>query len=288
MVAATARAHDSLMDPVIDNVAPSRVSAVSTKSLTRRFGDLTAVDALNLEIDAGLIYGLLGPNGAGKSTLVKMLTTLLPPTSGSATVAGHDIVRDPSAVRQHIGYVPQLVSADSDLTGFENLRFSAKLYDVPRAERKARIAEALAFMGIADAANALVKTYSGGMVRRLEIAQSLLHRPTVLFLDEPTVGLDPLARHAVWERLREMRNTFAMTVLITTHDMEEAEALCDQLAIMHNGHLATTGTVEALKQSVGPEATLDDVFAHYAGSRLTEGGTFRDAASVRRTASRRG
>jgi ABC-2 type transport system ATP-binding protein len=266
----------------------SRAPAVVTTALTRRFGELTAVDSLDLTIDAGVIFGLLGPNGAGKSTLVKMLTTLLPPSSGNATVAGLDIIRAPSAVRRHIGYVPQLVSADPELTGYENLRFSAKLYDVPRAERDARIAESLAFMGIAEASHRLVRTYSGGMVRRLEIAQALLHRPTVLFLDEPTVGLDPLARHAVWERLRESRTKYSMTVLITTHDMEEAEALCDRLAIMHDGRLAATGTVGDLKQSVGSAASLDDVFAHFAGARLTEGGSFRDVASVRRTASRLG
>jgi ABC-2 type transport system ATP-binding protein len=266
----------------------SEQPTIVTASLTRRFDALVAVDHLDLQIEAGVIFGLLGPNGAGKSTTVKMLTTLLPPSSGSALVAGHDIVREPAEVRRHIGYVPQLVSADGALTGFENLRLSARLYDIPRAERAARIADALAFMGLTDAADTLVKTYSGGMVRRLEVAQALLHRPAVLFLDEPTIGLDPVARRAVWERLLESRKRFAMTVLITTHDMEEAEHLCDRLAIMHAGRIAAAGTAAELKQGVGPAATLDDVFAHYAGVVIAEGGNYRDAISTRRTASRLG
>ncbi|MGA9838271.1 MAG: ATP-binding cassette domain-containing protein [Gemmatimonadaceae bacterium] len=270
------------------NPSRSEQPAIVATALTRRFGALVAVDHLDVQIKAGIIFGLLGPNGAGKSTTVKMLTTLLPPTSGSALVAGHDIVREAAEVRRHIGYVPQLVSADGGLTGFENLRLSARLYDIPRGERAARIADALGFMGLTDAADTLVRTYSGGMVRRLEVAQALLHRPAVLFLDEPTIGLDPMARHAVWERLLESRKRFAMTVLITTHDMEEAEHLCDRLAIMHAGRLAVSGTAAELKQTVGPAATLDDVFAHYAGGAIAEGGNYHDTVSTRRTATRLG
>ncbi len=272
----------------MSNPDRSNQPAIVTTSLTRRFDELVAVDQLDLQIEAGVIFGLLGPNGAGKSTTVRMLTTLLPPSSGSALVAGHDIVREAAEVRRHIGYVPQLVSADGGLTGFENLRLSARLYDVPRRERADRIADALSFMGLTEAAGTLVRTYSGGMVRRLEIAQALLHRPAVLFLDEPTIGLDPMARHAVWERLMESRKRFAMTVLITTHDMEEAEHLCDRLAIMHAGRVAASGTAAELKQGIGPAATLDDVFGHYAGGEIAEGGNYRDAVSTRRTASRLG
>jgi len=266
----------------------SATPVIVTTALTRRFGELIAVDHLDLAIDQGIIFGLLGPNGAGKSTTIKMLTTLLPPSSGRAVVAGYDVQRQPAEVRRHIGYVPQLVSADGALTGHENLTLSAKLYDVPRRERQARIQDALRLMGLEAAADALVKTYSGGMVRRLELAQALLHRPMVMFLDEPTIGLDPMARHAIWERLRESRDRFAMTVLITTHDMEEAEALCDRLAIMHAGRLAACGTPDELKNAVAPDATLDDVFAHYAGGAIAEGGSFRDAVSIRRTARRLG
>ncbi len=272
----------------MDNSGRSEQPAIAALALTRRFDALVAVDRLALQVDAGVIFGLLGPNGAGKSTTVRMLTTLLPPTSGTALVAGHDIVREPAAVRRHIGYVPQLVSADGALTGFENLRLSAQLYDIPRRERAARIADALGFMGLTDAADTIVKTYSGGMVRRLEVAQAMLHRPDVLFLDEPTIGLDPMARHAVWERLLESRKRFAMTVLITTHDMEEAEHLCDRLAIMHAGRIAAAGTAAELKQGVGAAATLDDVFAHYAGGAIAEGGNYRDAVNTRRTATRLG
>jgi ABC-2 type transport system ATP-binding protein len=257
-------------------------------ALTRRFGPVAAVDSLDLEIRAGTIFGLLGPNGAGKSTTIRMLTTLLPPSSGTAEVAGHDIKRDPAGVRRNIGYVPQLLSADGALTGYENLLLSARLYDVPKAEQKPRITEALAFMGLEPAARTLVKTYSGGMVRRLELAQATLHHPAILFLDEPTIGLDPIARRAVWERLLESRQQFAMTMLITTHDMEEAEALCDTLAIMHAGRIAALGTPAALKQRLGPNATLDDVFVKAAGGEIDQGGGFRDAVNTRRTATRLG
>jgi ABC-2 type transport system ATP-binding protein len=269
---------------------PERVvqPAVSTKALTRRFGAFVAVDKLDLEIAPGIIFGLLGPNGAGKSTTVKMLTTLLPPSSGTAIVAGHDIVREPADVRRQIGYVPQLISADAALSGYENLLLSAKLYDVPRTERADRIADALQFMGLTDSARAMVHTYSGGMVRRLEIAQALLHRPSVLFLDEPTIGLDPMARHAVWDRRRESRTRYSMTVLITTHDMDEAEQLCDRLAIMHGGRIAAGGTVAELKAGVSPTATLDEVFTHYAGGVISQGGSYRDIVNTRNTADRLG
>jgi ABC-2 type transport system ATP-binding protein len=259
-----------------------------TQALTKRFQSIVAVDSLDLTVAPGTIFGLLGPNGAGKSTTIRMLTTLLPPTSGTAEVAGHDIIRDPSGVRRHIGYVPQLLSADGSLTGYENLLLSARLYDVPKREQRPRITEALTFMGLESAAKTLVKTYSGGMVRRLELAQATLHHPALLFLDEPTIGLDPIARRAVWERLRESREKFAMTMLLTTHDMEEADALCDMLAIMHAGRIAALGTPQALKAELGPNATLDDVFVKAAGVTIDQGGTFRDTVNTRRTATRLG
>jgi ABC-2 type transport system ATP-binding protein len=262
--------------------------AIETQSLTRRFEDLIAVDRLDLRIPYGQIFGLLGPNGAGKSTTIKMLTTLLDPTSGTALVAGFDVVKSPARVRRCIGYVPQMLSADGALTGRENLILSAKLYGMPRAERDPRIADALSFMGLAEAAEKLVKTYSGGMIRRLEIAQAMLHRPVVLFLDEPTIGLDPVARHAVWDRLRELRGEFGMTILLTTHDMDEADTLCDTLALMHLGKVAVTGAPADLKAALGEAATLDDVFAHYSGASIDQGGTFRDIRQTRRTVTRLG
>ncbi len=265
--------------------------AIVTRDLTRRFGDVLAVDRLNLEIMRGETFGLLGPNGAGKSTTIKMLTTLLPPTSGTASVVGFDIVHDPAAVRRRIGYVPQLLSADGALTGRENLVLSSRIYGMPRRERGRRIDEALEFMGLADAGKRLVRTYSGGMIRRLELAQAMLHRPDVLFLDEPTIGLDPVARQSVWERLAGLRENFGTTVLITTHDMEEADALCARIAIMHRGRVAVTGTPADLKASVGHDATLNDVFARYSGSSMQEphdGESFRDIGRTRRTARRLG
>ena len=271
------------------NASPSPDElAVRTNQLTRRFGHLTAVDRIDLRVGHGEIFGLLGANGAGKSTVMKMLTTLLPPTSGSAEVGGFDIAKAPTAVRRRIGYVPQLLSADGALTGYENLRLSAKLYALPRAERVARIVDALDFMGLAESAHKLVRTYSGGMVRRLELAQAMLHRPAILFLDEPTIGLDPVARHAVWDRLRDLRRDYNMTVLICTHDMEEAESLCDEIAILHAGRIAVVGKPGTLRSGLGPAATMDDVFAHYAGGGISEGGDFAGAVQTRRTASRLG
>jgi len=262
--------------------------AVKATALTRSFGRLTAVDHIDLAIPYGEIFGLLGANGAGKTTLIKMLTTLLAPTSGDAEVGGFDIIASPAKVRGRIGYVPQLLSADGALTGYENLRLSAKLYGLRGADRRARIGDALDFMGLADSAHKLVRTYSGGMIRRLELAQAMLHRPAILFLDEPTIGLDPLARHSVWDRLRDLRRDYRMTVLITTHDMEEAEALCDALAILHSGRVAVVGKPPELRTMLGAGATMDDVFARYAGGGIREDGSFGDVARTRRTARRLG
>ncbi|HTX65481.1 MAG TPA: ATP-binding cassette domain-containing protein, partial [Opitutaceae bacterium] len=260
--------------------------AIATRDLCRRFGPVTAVEPLTLEVQAGRIHGLLGSNGAGKTTLIKMLTTLLPPSEGDALVAGASILDAPRQVRQRIGYVPQMLSADGSLTARENLLFSARLYGVAARDRAARIAEALRFMGLEEAAGRLVKTYSGGMIRRLELAQAMLHRPEVLFLDEPTIGLDPLARRAVWERLQELRRQWGTTILITTHDMEEADALCDELSLMHQGRIAARGTSAELKAGIGPEATLEDVFAQVAGGTIEAGGSYRDVSRARRVARR--
>ena len=270
------------------NAVTSDTFAINTTELTRQFGNLTAVDHIYLSVPYGEIFGLLGANGAGKSTVIKMLTTLLPPTSGTAEVGGHDIIQSPGKVRRSIGYVSQLLSADGALTGHENLRLSAKLYGLPKAEREERIANALEFMGLADSARNLVRTYSGGMIRRLELAQAMLHRPAILFLDEPTIGLDPVARHTVWDRLLELRRDFGITVLLTTHDMEEAETLCDELAILHAGRINVVGKPSELRAGLGEDATLDDVFAHYAGGLIHESGSFSDIAQTRRTAHRLG
>src|SRR6266446_7739276 len=264
------------------------VNSVEVLSLTRRFGTLVAVDHLTFTCAPGGTFGLLGPNGAGKSTLIKMLTTLLPPSEGTAKIAGCDLVQHPEAVRRKIGYVSQMLSADGDLTGYENLLISAKLYGMPRSERSRRIAQALEFMELAQAADKLVRQYSGGMIRRLEIAQSMLHRPSVLFLDEPSVGLDPSAKRAVWERISELPREFGTTILMTTHDMAEADRLCDTVAVMHQGVLAALDTPAALKAQVGADASLDDVFIHFTGATISEGGDLKDVARSRITSQRLG
>jgi ABC-2 type transport system ATP-binding protein len=264
---------------------------LETTGLTRRFGNLTAVDSLNLAVVEGEVFGLLGPNGAGKTTVIKMLTTLLPPTAGTATVAGFDLRRQPARVRGSIGYVPQLVSVDGALSGYENLLIFAKLYGVPRALRRNRISEALNFSGLSEAAGREVRGYSGGMVRRLELAMAMLHRPRVLFLDEPTVGLDPVARQAVWRQVRLLAREFGMTIFLTTHFMDEAEALCNRLAILNLGRMAALGSPAELKQSIGhADATLDEVFAHFTGNSLeTEhDGNYRNISQTRRNLARLG
>ncbi len=262
---------------------------LDTDALTQRFGKLTAVDALTISVDATEVFGLVGPNGAGKTTVIKMLTTLLRPTAGTARVAGFDITEQPASVRRVIGYVPQALSVDGSLTGYENLLIFAKLYDIPRSERQARLRDALAFMGLSNAADKLVREYSGGMIRRLEIAQSTLHRPPVLFLDEPTVGLDPLARKAVWDHVKGLRDQYGTTIFLTTHYMEEADDLCSRVAIMHSGRVVVTGTPEELKAAVGGgETTLDDVFVHYASNGFESGGGYRETATERRMAKRLG
>ncbi len=262
---------------------------IEVNELVKRFGEHTAVDRVTFSVEQGEVFGLLGPNGAGKSTIIKMLTTLLPPTAGRAFVVGFDVTSQPMYVRQRIGYVPQALSADGTLTGYENLQVFASLYDLPRSIRDTRVREALAFMGLQDAADKLVRTYSGGMIRRLEVAQAMLHRPQVLFLDEPTVGLDPVARKAVWEHLGQLRVQSGMTIFLTTHYMEEADSLCDRVAIMHLGKVMALGAPSDLKASIGNAgATLDDVFAHYTGNTLESGGSYRETARSRRTARRLG
>lgn len=262
---------------------------IVTDRLTRRFGQLTAVKELSMSVRAGEVFCLVGPNGAGKTTTIKMLITLLPPSAGKATIAGFDIVKQAAEVRRVIGYVPQVISADGSLTGYENLLVFAKLYDIPRPQRQQRVKEALEFMGLLEAAHSLVRNYSGGMIRRLEIAQSMLHRPKVLFMDEPTVGLDPVARRAVWDHIKRLRNEYGMTIFLTTHYMEEAESICDRVAIMNRGVVAAVGSPAELKSSIGkPDSTLDDVFTYYTGDTLESGGSYRDVLRVRRTARRLG
>jgi ABC-2 type transport system ATP-binding protein len=268
---------------------PFVTTALSTKGLTRQFGAHTVVDDVTLVVADGDVFGLLGRNGAGKSTLIKMLTTLLPASSGSASVEGFDVQSQATQVRQVIGYVPQALSADGELTGYENLLVFARLYNIPRATRSSRIAEAMEFMGLSDAAHRLVATYSGGMIRRLEIAQSMLHRPQLLFLDEPTVGLDPVARETVWEHIRQLRAKFHTTIFMTMHYMEEAQELCSRVGILRAGKLVACGSLAELRASSGRAgATLDELFALYTGESLEAAGAYTDTADVRRVGKRLG
>ena len=271
--------------------APEARSAVVCAGLTYRFGAHTAVDHVDLRIEQGQTFGLLGPNGAGKTTTIRMITTLLRPMEGVVSVFGINAATEPMRVRRTIGYVPQLLSADATLTGRENVELFARLFDVPRRQRPERVAAALAAMGLTEPAGRLVKTYSGGMIRRLELAQALVSAPRLLVLDEPTVGLDPIARTDVWEYIAALRASAAMTVLMTTHYMDEADTYCDQVALMHAGSIRATGTPGLLKAMLGNGATLDDVFRHYTGDTLddnTEQGGIRDVRRARRTARRLG
>jgi ABC-2 type transport system ATP-binding protein len=258
-------------------------TAVAVSALTRCFGDLAAVDHVSFSVASGSVFGLLGPNGAGKSTLIKMLTTLLPPSAGTAVVDGCDIREQPYEVRRRIGYVPQMISADGDLTGRENLLIFAELYGLKGSQRRAAIAAALEMMDLGNAADVLVKSYSGGMVRRLEIAQSLLHWPSVVFLDEPTLGLDPAARSSVWKHVQAVRTQIKTTILMTTHYMEEADELCDKVAFMHAGKIAAIGAPNELREAAGAGATLDDVFIALTGDD-SERGALSDVRRERRSA----
>ena len=223
---------------------------VEVSGLTKKFGRLTAVDNVTFSVLEGEIFGFLGPNGAGKTTLVRMLTTLVEPTAGSARVAGFDVAEDPAAVRRQIGVIPQAMTSDLDLTGYENVDIYGRFYGVSAHERKKRISYLLEMVGLTARAHELVAAYSGGMRRRLEIARVLVHRPRMLFLDEPTIGLDPQSRRTVWEFLGQIRKEDSMTIFLTTHYMEEAEALCSKVAIIDSGKIVTLGSPEELKQQL--------------------------------------
>jgi ABC-2 type transport system ATP-binding protein len=263
--------------------------AIDCQHLTHRYGHFTAVDDLSLQVRCGETVGLLGPNGAGKTTVVRVLTTLTPVQSGQVCIFGLDSRMQTMDIRHNIGYVPQQLSIESALTGRQNVELFARLYDVPRRERAGRVDEALGAMQLLDVADGLAGTYSGGMVRRLELAQALVNRPSLLILDEPTVGLDPIARDSVWAQVGRMQQEYGMTVLLTTHYMQEADALCDRVALMHHGQLQAVGSPAELKRTVAQDATLEDVFRHYAGSDLGEDTSqtgFRAVRNSRRTARR--
>jgi ABC-2 type transport system ATP-binding protein len=235
-------------------------AAIDVRDITKTFGTFTAVDHISFAVEPGEIFGLLGPNGAGKSTLIRMLVTLLPPTSGTAIIAGADVSKTPDDVRRAIGVIPQALTSDLELTPNENLQIFAKLYGVPREKRKRLIGELLEAVGLTQWANNPVKQLSGGMRRRVEIARGLVHEPKIFFLDEPTTGLDPVSRTGVWEMLRTIKADRDLTVLLTTHYMDEADKLCDRIAIVDHGKLAALDTPSALKEAVAGADTLEMTF----------------------------
>src|SRR5579863_1930267 len=234
---------------------------VEVENLTKRFGDFTAVDALNFSVERGEVFGLLGPNGAGKSTLIRMLTTLVPPTSGTALVNGFDIVRAANDVRQSIGVIPQAMTSDLDLSAIENMSIFAKLYGIPREKRLRTISQLLKEVDLEKWADKPVKMFSGGMRRRLEIARGLVHEPKLFFLDEPTTGLDPVSRVVVWEMLTRLKNERDLTILVTTHYMDEADKLCDRIAIVDHGKLVALDSPLKLKASIPGKNILEVSFS---------------------------
>ncbi len=267
------------------------MKALVVEHLSVRYGDVEAVRGASFSVQAGQAFGLLGPNGAGKTSILRVLTTLMAPAGGRALILGHDVAAEPATVRRLIGYVPQALSADGSLTGRENVSLFARLHGVPRRQRATRVAEMLDLMDLGAAADRVVRTYSGGMVRRLEIACALVHRPRLLLLDEPTLGLDPVARRAVWRHLTDMREASGLTLLVTTHSMQEAEEQCQRLAVMSGGQVRAEGDPEELRASLaGPGGTLEDVFVALTAA-VPEGqdkGDLRDISRSRRTFRRLG
>jgi ABC-2 type transport system ATP-binding protein len=267
--------------------------AVLVDDLVVRFGELTAVGGVSFAVAPGEVFGLLGPNGAGKTTIIRVLTTLLAPSEGRALVAGFDVRNDSLAVRTSIGYIPQAISVDGALTAYENLDFYGRVTGVPRRERRERIAETIETMELEHMLDRLARTLSGGMLRRLEIASALLNRPAVLFLDEPTVGLDPSARRMVWERLDALGKLAGTTIVVTTHMMEEAEQHCDRLAVIDRGRLVEQGQPAELLERHQTES-LEEVFIAVTGRPIgvedegDEEGRLSDVRAQRRVARRLG
>ena len=246
----------------MDTPSPAAVPAIDVTNIVKKFGDFTAVNGISFSVADGEIFGLLGPNGAGKSTLIRMLTTLLLPTAGSARIFGQDVNRDADAVRHMIGVIPQAMTSDLELSVRENLLIYAKLYSVPPVKRERLIRELLDAVELTQWADKQVKNLSGGMRRRVEIARGLVHEPRVFFLDEPTTGLDPVSRVAVWEMLHKLKSERDLTVLLTTHYMDEADKLCDRIAIVDHGTLKALDTPIGLKASVSGRAVIEVTFSH--------------------------
>jgi ABC-2 type transport system ATP-binding protein len=233
---------------------------IEVRNITKKFGDFTAVDGISFSVEHGEIFAMLGPNGAGKSTLIRMMTTLIPVTSGTAAICGHDVMKDADPVRRLIGVIPQAMTSDLELSVEENLLIYAKLYGVPRDRRRRLMAELLEAVELTKWKDKPVKNLSGGMRRRVEIARGLVHEPKIFFLDEPTTGLDPVSRVAVWDMLRKLKETRDLTVLLTTHYMDEADKLCDRIAIVDHGKLVALDSPMKLKASISGTNVLEVSF----------------------------
>lgn len=240
--------------------------AITVSDIVKKIGQVTAVDHVSFEVDEGEFFGFLGPNGAGKTTLIRMLTTLLKPTEGTAIVSGCNVAKEPAAVRRQIGVVPQAMTSDLDLTAFENMDIYARFYGLRSGETKERINNLLEMVGLSSRAHDLVATYSGGMRRRLEIARVLVHKPRILFLDEPTIGLDPQSRRVVWDFLRKLISGDSMTIFLTTHYMEEAELLCNRVAIIDSGKIIAMGSPAELKADIPGNDIISVILGNMSGS----------------------
>ena len=256
------------------------MNAIEVDHLTKKFGDLAAVDDISFSAAEKEVFGLLGPNGAGKTTLIRMMTTLTPPTTGTARIAGHDIRTDPDGVRHALGVIPQAFTSDPELTANENMLIHAKLYGVPAEKREALIQGLLESVDLIKFRNSLVRTFSGGMRRRLEIARGLVHSPKILFLDEPTTGLDPVSRTNVWEMIRTLRDNSGLTILLTTHYMDEADKLCDRIAIVDHGKLAALDTPTRLKDSIPGTDAVEAEFEGAPGDWIEQLNGLAQAAGV--------
>lgn len=252
----------SISDTVVKNI-------LSVHSLTKKFDDLTAVDNISFNVEAGSIFAFLGPNGAGKSTTIKMLTTVLKPSSGEININGYNVLKEQDKARASFGIVFQDHSLDEELTAYENMVYHSVIYKVPKKEREERIQNALTIVGLWDRKGDLVKKYSGGMKRRLEIARALVHYPKILFLDEPTVGLDPQTRNSIWEHIKTLNTERKMTIFLTTHYMEEAEAIADKIAIIDHGKIIESGTVDEIKQRT-ETGSLEEAFLKLTGRDIRD------------------
>jgi ABC-2 type transport system ATP-binding protein len=265
-----------ISDTVVKNI-------LSVNSLTKKFDNLTAVDNISFNVEAGSIFAFLGPNGAGKSTTIKILTTVLKPTSGEISINGYNILKEQDKARASFGIVFQDHSLDEELTAYENMVYHSVIYKVPKKEREERIQNALEIVGLWDRKGDLVKKYSGGMKRRLEIARSLVHYPKILFLDEPTVGLDPQTRNSIWEHIKKLNAERQMTIFLTTHYMEEAEAIADKIAIIDHGKIIESGTVDEIKQR-SETGSLEEAFLKLTGRDIRD----EDNGPVNKTGMLRG